>query len=372
LGKGAIGPFSYRIRPCDGPRALSPRASHERTMTETQAAPRSMPRRFIEQARTIFPGLLVSAAIAAIAIVAADRFGGSAMLYALLFGMPFHFLVRQRRIATGVDFSSRTILHLGVACLGARITFAQIAGLGWRPFLSVICATIVTLIMGAVFARAFKLTRELGILTGGATAICGSSAALAIASVLPRDKMNERDIIFTVIGVTALSTIAMVVYPPMGALLRLSNVDQGFFLGGTIHNVAQVVGAGYSVSREAGDIATLVKLLRVAMLLPVAVCIPLFLRGAVRPTSSPALPLPGFLFGFAVLVILGSVGVIPPAVRQGLGSVSEWLFVISIAALGVKTSLKALLQVGLRPIALMIAETIFLAVFVLLAIGFLF
>ena len=341
-------------------------------MTETQAIARTLPRRLLVQARGIFPGLLASTAIAVIATVVADRLGGSAMLYALLFGMPFHFLIRQGRFAAGIDFSARTVLHVGVGCLGARITFAQIAGLGWRPFVSVICATIVTLIMGAAFARAFRLTRELGILTGGATAICGSSAALAIASVLPRDKTSERDIILTVIGVTALSTIAMVLYPAIGALFHLSDVDQGVFLGGTIHNVAQVVGAGYSVSRAAGDIATLVKLLRVAMLLPIAICIPLFLPGAVRPTASRALPLPPFLLGFAALVILGSVGVIPPLIRHGLGSASEWLFVISIAALGVKTSLKALLQVGLRPIILMVAETVFLAAFVLLVIGFLF
>ncbi|HEY6334700.1 MAG TPA: putative sulfate exporter family transporter [Alphaproteobacteria bacterium] len=341
-------------------------------MTNSEAISPSPARRLLGRARDIFPGVLASAVVAMAATFLSGRYGGPVMLFALLLGMPFHFLSLEGRCVAGINIAARTILRFGVGFLGARITIAQIASLGWKPFLSVICATILTILVGAAIARAFKLQRDFGLLTGGATAICGASAALAIGTVLPRDKTSERDVIFAVIGVTTLSTMAMVLYPLIAALFHLSYVDQGVFLGGTIHDVAQVVGAGYSVSPQTGDVATVVKLLRVSMLLPVVLSISLFLPGAARPAGSRALPVPGFLLGFAALVILGSFGVIPGFVRDGLASVSQWCLVIAIAALGMKTSIKALVQVGLRPIVLMVAETLLLAVFVLLVIKFLF
>ncbi|HYB10547.1 MAG TPA: putative sulfate exporter family transporter, partial [Alphaproteobacteria bacterium] len=317
-------------------------------------------------------GVLASVVIAMAATFLSGRYGGPVMLFALLLGMPFHFLSLEGRCVAGINIAARMILRIGVGFLGARITISQIVSLGWKPFLSVICATLLTILVGAGIARAFKLQRDFGLLTGGATAICGASAALAIGTVLPRDRTSERDIIFAVIGVTTLSTLAMILYPLVAAVFHLSYVDQGVFLGGTIHDVAQVVGAGYSVSQQTGDVATVVKLLRVSMLLPVVLGLSLFLPGAARPAGTQALPVPGFLLGFAALVVLGSLGVIPAVVRDGLASISQWCLVIAIAALGMKTSIKALVQVGLRPIVLMVAETLFLAIFVLLVIEFLF
>lgn len=341
-------------------------------MTDTKTMSRLSPQRLLADARGVFPGLLASVIVAMAATFISDRFGGPTLIYALLLGMPLHFLSEEAHCGPGINTAARTVLHIGVGCLGARITFAQIESIGWKPFLSVIGATLLTILAGVALARAFRLRREFGILTGGAVAICGSSAALAIALILPRGKTSERDIIFAVIGVTTLSTIAMVLYPVIGVLLHLDSVRQGVFLGGSIHNVAQVVGAGYSVSREAGDVATVVKLLRVAMLLPIMLGFAFFLPGASRPEGARALPVPGFLLGFATLVVLGSLGAIPAVVRQGLSSTSEWCLVIAIAALGMKTSITLLLQVGIRPILLMLAETIFLAAFVLAVIKFLF
>src|SRR6185312_7645057 len=114
------------------------------------------------------------------------------------------------------------------------------------------------------------LSSVFGVLSGGAVAICGASAALAIASVLPRSDTRERDTILAVVSVTALSTIAMILYPVFAISIGLDHRHAGVFIGGTIHDVAQVVGAGYTISNETGDIATYVKLLRVAMLLPAA------------------------------------------------------------------------------------------------------
>jgi uncharacterized integral membrane protein (TIGR00698 family) len=218
-------------------------------------------------------------------------------------------------------------------------------------------------LFGALTARIMGLSRPFGILTSGAVAICGASAALAISSVLPKGEQHERDTVFTVIGVTALSTIAMIVYPLVIAAFHLDHAAVGMFLGGTIHDVAQVVGAGFSVSEETGNVATFTKLLRVAMLLPVVVALSYVFRA--HHVGKAGRQLPGFLVVFAVLVVLNSAGVIPPAVLVVLKNISRWCLVTAIAALGMKTSLKAMADVGGRAIALIVAETFFLAILVL-------
>ena len=119
---------------------------------------------------------------------------------------------------------------------------------------------------------------------------------------------------FTVIAVTALSTIAMIVYPIIGAALGLSDHAMGVFFGATIHDVAQVVGAGYSVSEEAGATATFVKLLRVALLVPVVIVLSLCFARHPGASQGGKLPIPFFVLGFAALVLIGSTNIIPPDV----------------------------------------------------------
>jgi len=155
----------------------------------------------------------------------------------------------------------------------------------------------------------------------------------------------------------------MIIYPLIIALFHLDHAAIGVFLGGTIHDVAQVVGAGFSVSEETGNVATFIKLLRVAMLVPVVMVLSLVYHA--HNTSKEGRKLPGFLVVFVALVIIGSLGVIPAPILLVLKSVSRWCLVTAIAALGMKTSLKAMADVGGRAIALIVAETVFLAILVL-------
>ena len=146
-------------------------------------------------------------------------------------------------------------------------------------------------------------THLFGLLSGGATAICGGSAALALAAALPSHPQKERALMFTIVSVSMLSTLAMVVYPMLAKAIGLDARLAGAFLGAAIHDVPQVVGAGYGMSKETGDIATLVKLARVAMLIPVLLLTVLLTRsrGAAAQGRRPPL-LPWFIVAFAVLV----------------------------------------------------------------------
>jgi len=262
-------------------------------------------------------------------------------------------------------------LRFGVALLGVRITIAEVADLGLLPVVTVIVAVTSTILIGWAIARALGLSREQGLLSGGSVAICGASAAMALSAVLPKTEESERQTILTVVGVTTLSTLAMVIYPALVTLFGLDDFSAGIFLGGTIHDVAQVVGAGYMISPEAGDVSTLVKLIRVAMLVPAVFLYSMMYRraNAGRGESKIAL-LPGFLLVFIFFVVINSLGVIPAIVVDGLTDLSRWCLVAAIAALGVKTSFKKLAVVGWLPVVLMVAETVFLCMLVLLVVIF--
>ena len=291
------------------------------------------------------------------------------MLFALLLGMALNFLAEEGRCVAGIQAASTHLLRLGVALLGLRITLSQVEALGLGTVALVVVGVGLTVVAGIAAARVLGLGSAMGTLTGGAVAICGASAALAIASILPRHADAERDASFTVIGVTALSTLAMILYPMLVGTFGFDHRGAGIFLGGTIHDVAQVVGAGYAVSNETGDTATIVKLLRVAMLLPVCLVIgvALHVRGTEMAHAAPVLP--WFAVAFAALVVVTSLGWIPqPAIDFG-SSLSRWCLVTAIAAIGMKTSLKSLVDMGLRPVALLVIETFFLAALFVIALA---
>ncbi|MCP1608065.1 YeiH family protein [Pseudomonas citronellolis] len=318
------------------------------------------------RSRTLLPGLLVSAMVAAAATFLSEHYGAPVMLFALLLGLALNFLSADGTCKAGIEFTAREVLRLGVALLGIRITLGQIAALGWQPVAMVVILVAVTILVSIAAARAMGFNSLFGLLSGGATAICGASAALALAAALPAHEKKEKATLFTVLGVSALSTLAMILYPMIAHALGLGPQQAGMFLGGTIHDVAQVVGAGYSMSHETGDVATVVKLMRVAMLLPVILCAAMITRArGVAPGSKRPPLLPWFAVGFVALAALNSTGLVPAALQQVGGKLSQWCLVIAIAALGMKTQLRELATVGLRPILLMVGETVFLAALVL-------
>jgi uncharacterized integral membrane protein (TIGR00698 family) len=227
------------------------------------------------------------------------------------------------------------------------------------------------MVVGWVLAKWLKRPMAEGILSGGAVAICGASAALAIAAALPQTKENEKFTLLVVVGVTTLSTVAMIVYPLIVKLLELDDISAGIFIGGTIHDVAQVIGAGYLISNQTGDIAIFVKLARVACLVPVVLVITLMFQSRNGTTKVNTLAMiPFFLFGFIGLVIINNFGMISPPVINWINEVSRACLVTAIAALGVKTSFQSLASLGWRPILMLVAETVWVALFVLVALMF--
>ena len=321
-------------------------------------------------------GIAVCFVLAMFAHIGASYIGGPYMLYALVMGVLVQRLCFKPPYKAGIEFSAKMLLCIGVALLGTRITFTEMSSLGMAVVWATAGAVIATLVFGVLMGCLLGVGMRMGVLTGGSTAICGASAAMAIASVFPEDKKLAQQTLFTVVGVNVLSTIAMVVYPLIAIALDYNALQSGVFLGASIHDVAQVVGAGFSMSTDVGNIATITKLLRVAMLLPVV-----FTLGALvywlwrqahknKHCSHVKAPFPWFLIGFLAVVGLNSFGLLsfqlmPPLnmpVSAMLATISKWLLTMAVVALGMKTSFGGIVSVGGRAMVLLILEMIFIAV----------
>ena len=314
------------------------------------------------------PGVLASVIIAAAAGLAATVTSGPIMLFALVFGLAVNFLGKVDRCKAGIRFTSQFVLRLGVALLGLKITVGEVASLGWPPIILVLAAISLTILASIAAAKWMGFDPRFGVLSGGATAICGASAAMALSAALPDHPKKEQATLFTVVGVSILSTVAMIAYPAITRLLGFDDVHAGIFFGATIHDVAQVVGAGFAVSPETGNVATIVKLARVVMLLPVILSVVLLSRSAVAEGAKRPPLVPWFAALFAALVIINSIISLPEVIRDGGGEASRFFLVAAIAALGVKTRPGDILAVGWRPAVLMVFETIFVAGIALIAI----
>lgn len=317
----------------------------------------------------LIPGILLAAAVAVAAVLSAPFvarvFPIPAMVIALLIGIALHFVASRQVFQPGLAFCVRTVLRWAVALLGLRIALGDIFALGLTSAAIVILAMLATLVSGVIFARLLGLSKFYGALAGTATAVCGASAALAASTVLPNYPKKAADVAFVVVAVNALSTLAMILYPVFCIWAGFDARTSGVFLGATIHDVAQVVGAGYSISDDAGNAAVIVKLFRVFLLLPVVVGIGWWLAKSGSSQNDAKVPVPVFAIVFVILCLANSfIPGIPAmaapyaALKSFLIDVSTWGLLVAIGALGLGTSVNSILGLGWRHIATIVGTTL--------------
>jgi uncharacterized integral membrane protein (TIGR00698 family) len=324
--------------------------------------------------RRLAPGVALSAAVAIAAVLLAPLVARAlpipAMVIALIIGIALNKLAERPAFTPGITFCVKTLLRWAVALLGLRIALGEIAALGLATAALVIGSMVITVISGFWLARLFGQTETYGALAGAGTAVCGASATLATATVLPQYQGKEADVAFVVVAVNALSTVAMVLYPLICIGLGFSTQTTGVMLGATIHDVAQVVGAGYAVSDAVGNNAVIVKLFRVFLLLAVVLGIGYWFAHKGRDTGSAKVPVPVFAFVFLALCILNSVvpylglGAIYAPIKTVLSECATWGLLIAIGALGLGTSLSAIAALGWRHVATITGTTLVILVVV--------
>lgn len=310
------------------------------------------------------PGVLLAGALAAAAFqlrTLPGLGGASPYLLAILLGMALgNLLALPPEAREGTRFAMRRMLRAGIVLLGLQLTLAQVVAVGAGGLATVVLALGATFLATLAIGRAMGVGRGVATLIAAGSSICGASAIIAAKEVTDAD---DEDVAYAVATVTLFGTLAMLLYPLAGGLLALSPEAYGLWAGASIHEVAQVVAAGYQRGQEAGDMATVAKLTRVAMLAPVVVLLALAAarRGGRGGTGARA-PMPWFVLGFLAMVGVASSGAVPAPVLDGVRPVTQALIATALAAVGLETSVARLRARGLRPLALGAASWAIIAV----------
>lgn len=306
--------------------------------------------------RAYLPGLSVTVLATLAAAYVSDHYGAPLTLMCLLFGLALNFLGTDPRLEPGLAFASRTLLRLGIVLVAARVTATQIADLGPVALLAIVAVVAATLLTGVLAARALGFNAAFGALCGGAVAICGASAAMAFASLLGEKRTSQAQLTLVLVGISAASAAAMAIYPTLAHQLAFSDVQAGFLMGASIHDVAQALGGGYAFSAPAGETATIVKLARVALLAPAMMAVACFIpREAGAKISSYVLP--WFVAGFFALAAVNSLGWVPRPAADASVAASKALLACAVTATGVRSNMQALTTEGLRPLLVIVIAT---------------
>jgi uncharacterized integral membrane protein (TIGR00698 family) len=327
-------------------------------------------------------GAITDAAV--LAIVAGWIAGGlgdplarNPVLVAMLFGLLLGNALRcPERILPGLDFTKRYLLRLAVALVGLRVTVGLMADLGIAPLaIAAIELVVVLIVLRWIAIRIFKLDRDLALLIAAGTAICGAAAILAVAALMrTRDQLAG----IAVALITLAGTVALLAYPEAflaGWLPGLDDHLYGVFVGASIYELAQVYGASYAISEGALNTATLVKLSKVVLLIPLLLVLDLLrrvdfgqvarmLRAMVQAPTTPANPnsdvspapgtqrarvaiqVPWFIIAFVALMLLNSAITLNPTLRRTILDFDQFLFLMVMVALGMTTHLSRLGEVG--------------------------
>lgn len=304
-----------------------------------------------------WPGMAMTVVASLAAAWLSEHYGAPLMLMGLLIGLAFNFANADARLHPGLGFASKTLLRWGIVLAGLQVTIWQIIDLGWASFVWIAAMIAIVTATGAAAARAMRLTLSFGVLAGGAVAICGASAALALSSVLGEKRSSQAQLTLVLVTISAASAAAMSLYPIVAELIGLTDKQAGWFVGGSIHDVAQALGAGYSFSDEAGETAAIVKLTRVAMLAPALAIVALIFR-ADPGQSRERVGLPWFVIGFLLLGALQSFFPLPAIVADWAKIGTQALLVLAVTATGIRSPMTLLLNQGWRSAVPVIAATL--------------
>lgn len=314
--------------------------------------------------RALWPGLALCAVAAGAAAWLADHYHFPIILLGLLIGLALNFAAQDKRVHAGLDMASGLFLRVGIVLLGFQVTVAEVATLGWAGFGAILLIMVLTFGAGVLGARLSGQSPYAGIIAGGATAICGASAALALYALIGKERLSQAQFALTLIGISLASALAMSFYPMLAQQWGMGDKAAGFLIGASIHDVAQAIGGGYSFSNPAGVYATIVKLSRVTLLAPVVVLVGLWLGRSGVAAGGKDKPLwrrfalPWFVSGFLALVALHSLIPVDARLAAGALTLSKALLLLAVTATAMRSRPDLLLQLGWRAAVPIISATL--------------
>ncbi len=317
----------------------------------------------------LFVALFSIAAIQIAQISFIKELAISPLIIGIVIGMFYANTLRNhlpKEWVPGIVFSAKQLLRLAIVFYGFRITFQQIMDVG-LPGLTVSTVMLTsTILLGSwVGMKFFKLDRDTAILTASGSSVCGAAAVLATEPVLKAEPYKSAIAVGTVV---LFGTIAMFLYPVMfkSGILGMDPATYGIYVGGTVHEVAQVVAAGGAIGPEASDTAVIVKMTRVMMIAPMLIILGLWISAKARKEGSEAggvkLVIPWFAVWFVVMSGINSLNVIPAAIVSGINQVDTFMLTMAMTALGMETNAAKFKQAGIKPILLALVMFIWLIV----------
>jgi len=317
--------------------------------------------------KTYFPGVVICVIASIAAAWLSENYGAPIILMGLLIGLALNFVAADPRTHDGLDFASKTCLRWGIVVLGTQVTFTQIGTLGVVPFVALAVVMAMTMAAGIIMARIIGQPFEAGLLAGGATAICGASAALALYGVIGKDRLSQAQFALTLVSISLASAAALTVYPILASALNFSDQQAGFLIGASTHDVAQAIGGGYAFSDSAGSYATIVKLSRVALLAPVVAIVSIVLARRAATASAGKistlarfrqLALPWFIIAFLLVVCANSLITLPKLVGDWTLVTSKGLLLLAVTATAMRSRVDLIMQMGWRAAMPVLAATL--------------
>jgi len=300
----------------------------------------------------IFPGVFIVIVLALPAWLLGTfipLIGGP--VFGILFGMIAAFWKRPTIYDTGIRFTAKIILQASIILLGFEMNLFNVFKVGSQSLYIIISTLTTAFITAWLVGRSLKLPGNTSILIGVGTAICGGSAIAATAPVI---SASEKDVAYSISTIFLFNIAAVFIFPFIGHLLDMSNIGFGMWAGTAINDTSSVVAAGYSYSNEAGNFATIVKLTRALMIVPITLALAIFTaRKNSHNSSFNILKIfPWFILGFLVASIINTIGFISPSICTFFAEIGKFLIIMALTAIGLTTHLKSLISNGMKPILL--------------------
>lgn len=310
--------------------------------------------------KAAIPGLILATGIASFFFLIKQLYapltlGVSPLIGSVMLGMVWrNTLGRPAATRPGLALCLRAPLRTGIVLLGLQVTLEEIAGIGATGLTILIVAVVATFTITRAMGVRMGVSSGLATLIAAGTSVCGASAVVAANTVV---RESDESVAYALATVTLFGTIAMFMYPLIGEWLRMNDATYGLWIGGSVHEVAQVVAAAFAHGQTSGVAATVAKLARVLMLAPLVLTMGYGAPNSVRGTRAPV---PWFVFGFLAMVVVASTGVVSTPVRSAANFATQGLLALALAAVGLETDLRRLIAQGWRPLALGAFATVFI------------
>ena len=288
------------------------------------------------------------------------QFNISSLIIAMVLGIVAgNFLKLPSILSYGIQSSYKKSLQIAIILLGFKLSLAQVTEIGFKSLLLIFILTTTTILFSLWMGRKLGLNFSLSMLIAVGSSICGASA---IAAVSPVIKTKDRDLMFGVATITIFGTLSMFLFPIFYKLLHLNDLFYAVWVGSSIHEVAQVVAAGFAAGEETGKLATLVKLARVLLIIPIVILLGLIQTKKNNEQSTGKVVIPWFVFGFLGAVMVNSMNIVPKPLVEQILFIDHLLLTFAMAGMGLVTIFEQLRNVGLKPFYLGFFTTLFISI----------